>query len=157
MAKIATAHTQYYDDSFTLRTLAPGDKLPKGHEAFVKNEKLFAEAPTAPTTTTPSTKSLADLSKPELVALAKERGIAHSGTAPAIRERLAAADVQAAEEAKAATAAAAAAASADAGDRDLSEMDREALEALAGELGIVEFDENTSDAELVALIENARG
>lgn len=145
MAKIATAHTQYYDDNHTLHTLVPGQALPKGHDKFVKNPKLFAEAEPADTGDA-GTRSLAELKKPELVALAKDRGLPVGGTADEIRERLAAADVEAASPDGAPE-----------GEEDLDDLDREALVALAGEHGVTDFTEETSDAELVALIENARG
>jgi hypothetical protein len=145
MAKVARVHTQYHDDKFVLHTLRPGDTLPKGHEKFVRNAKAFAEAgePEAGEQSAGTGPSKADL-----VARAKELGIPHSKKNV---EQLAA-DIAAAEAEKAKEN------EGDAGvPDDLGEATREQLEAVAGEIGGIEFDENTSDDELVALIENAKG
>lgn len=144
MAKVARVHTQYHDDKFVLHTLRPGDTLPKGHEKFVRNTKAFAEAGDADAG---EQAPAAGPSKADLVKRAKELGIP---TSKKNVEQLTA-DIAASEAEKAAE-------SEPAGvPDDLGEATREQLEALAGEIGGLEFDENTSDDELVALIENAKG
>lgn len=170
MAKVAKTHTQYFDESHTLRTLAPGERVPKDHERFVKNPKVFAEVADSPTTTSSSTSTtetptettpksgLDALGIKELRSLAKERSLSAGGSADAIRARIIAAE-------KAAAAAAASEESTGSEDdesddgepKELEEMDRDELVAVATELALADdFDDDTSEEELISLIENAR-
>lgn len=143
--KIIKAHVHFFDDENKRHSLAPGDELPKWAEKFVVNPAAYEVATaSAPTVESTATKPLDALKKDELIALAKERGLPSAGKVDELRERLAAADVEQTGQDGG-------------GPTDPADLDREALEALAGEEGITEFDADTSDAELVALIENARG
>lgn len=170
-AKIITSGIVHLMRDGRLVTLRPGDKVPDWANESVTNPALFKEvdvaAQSTPATTTPDAGSTdaggtdaganvnsGDTPAPskeptvkELKDQAKALGVSTAGNKEAIAARIAAklAESQPAGDDDGDDAA-------DDGD-DEENGDRAALEARANELGI-EFDENTTDEELNALIDD---
>lgn len=151
--------------------LRAGQAVPKEYAEFVTNPRAFIEVESEPSTpsapasaTTTENKqevkaeevkaeevtvvNYSKLKKPELEALATERGLDATGTAKVLVERLVAADAAAAE--------AKASSDDNAGDEvDFDSMDEAALRAYAAEHG-VDIADATSQEEIIALLENAQ-
>ncbi|MCI2958247.1 hypothetical protein MN032_11110 [Agromyces atrinae] len=152
--KILTGNVSYLDDDLKLHTLFTGDTVSGEALKYITNTALLTDADgDSGAGETPTDQAFAaevqayvDANKgDELRKLAKERKLDGAGTKEAIATRLVISDRAAAK---------AAADSGTDGDSGEEPTGRAALEAKATELK-VPFDEETTDAELEQLIENA--
>jgi hypothetical protein len=150
MAKQKTliGSVSFFDDDHKLHVYEAGQTLKAEHEKYVTNPDVFGDAAKV---AEPAASAEAENENPydgiafnDLKTLAKERGLSAAGKTADIVARLVEAD---------------AAAKAAGDTKPVDEMDRDELVAHALEQGVSTDDitDETSEAEIVALIENAKG